>query len=90
MTIFDEHGDPITVTFDNYTFEENRSESGSSRSGGQSDPKKVRMPINCTLRKLLVKEGDVVKEGDQLLVMEVMKQHVSTLWGVFEYNISRK
>lgn len=39
----------------------------------EKDPRKVLAFIPGTIRKINVKEGDVVKEGDLLLTLEAMK-----------------
>ena len=59
MTVFDEKGDAIKVNFDTYCFDES-AEDGSEA----SEYKKVLTPTNCTLQKILVKEGQVVNVGD--------------------------
>lgn len=44
-----------------------------------ADPKKITAFIPGTIRKVLIHEGDKVKKGDNLLVLEAMKMNNSLL-----------
>jgi geranyl-CoA carboxylase alpha subunit len=59
-----------------------REPSTASDATGASDPRRVLSPLAGVLRRLVVASGDVVQQGDVLLVIEAMKMETRVTAGV--------
>jgi pyruvate carboxylase len=83
--VFEVNGDRREMTIIDQTYKSEKSVSIATQFADPGDPKEIGAGIPGTVSKILVKEGQSIKEGDSLLVIEAMKMEtniVATSTGV--------
>lgn len=66
LTVFEENGEALEITFD-------ETKIGTAKSSAGLDKNVIKAPMPGTIVKILAKEGDSVKQGTPVVIMEAMK-----------------